>query len=173
MQFDTLPESYRSVILKHHEEVRTELVPIFKAFEEPLRELDKPVQNIGIIATVDPADERPEALALTLPIPFSVYTDLNDLAESLQHIVAYRCCAAVSGMLLRAGVPSAPVQFVDYHGMISIRVWLGDHDITGDLKKALELELERLAKKSTELKAVQIGLEVAWVNLDVLMDDGE
>ena len=173
LQFDSLPESYRSVILKHHDEVRAELHPVFTAFSEPLRMLDAEKRNVGLLATLDPPDARPEALALTLPIPFSVYTNLSETVETLHHLLAYRCCAAVSSMLLKVGVPSAPIQFVDYNGMISIRVWLGDYDVVGDVKNTLEKELELISKNSSEFKSVQLGVDVAWVELDVLMTEGE
>ena len=110
-QFDNLPESYRSVILKHHDEVRADLQPIFNAFAEPLRVIDAEQQRVGVVATVEPSDAPPEALALVIPISFRVYTDLTDVSESLEHLIAYRCAALVSGMLLRVGVPSAPVLF--------------------------------------------------------------
>jgi hypothetical protein len=172
-QFDTLPESYRSVIIKHHNEVRAELNPIFTAFAEPLRILDDEQKNIGLLATLDPQEGPPEALALTLPIPFNVYTDLSTAEESLHHLLAYRCCAAVSSMLLKVGVPNAPIQFVEYCGMISIRVWLGDHKVAGDVKKILQQELQALEKNSSEMKSVQLGLDVAWISLEALMGEGE
>ena len=172
-QFDTLPESYRSVILKHHHEVRANLDPIFKTFAQPLRILEAKKQNIGLLATLDPQDGPPEALALTLPIPFNVYTDLSAAEESLHHLLAYRCCAAVSSMLLKVGVPNAPIQFVEYNGLISIRVWLGDHKVSGDVKEILQQELQSLEENSSELESVQMGVDVAWISLEALMGEGE
>ena len=170
-QFENLPESYRSVILKHHDEVRAELQPIFNAFAEPLRIIDAEEERVGIVATIEPSDATPEALALVLPIPFQVYTDLTNVQESLEHLVAYRCAGLVSGMLLRVGVPSAPVLFDEYKGLIMIRVYLSDHDVVGDIRKALQLELERVEKRSSEMKATNLKIEVAWVESDVLMGE--
>ena len=168
----SLPSSYRTAILQHHQTVRKELEPIFMVAEQPLPKTDKPAKVVGLVASIEPSYTNPEAMALILPVPFSVYTEPSGGDDSLAEVLAYRCCGAVTAALHKIGLREVSFHFADYEGYLSIQVWLNGKTINGDIKQSLFLEFEHLRNYTSELQAVRMAVDIAWVDPALLVPEG-
>lgn len=73
-----MPPDYRDAILAQHRRVLRRLEPYIAAANAGPPPLAVPPVGIGVIASADPAEGRPEALVLVLPVPFAVYADWTD-----------------------------------------------------------------------------------------------
>ena len=167
-EFSRLPKSYQAAIRKHHEQVEKDLTPIFRALSEQLPPAKESKCIFGIVAAIDPSFDKPEAMAVVIPVPFSTYTDPSTEDEDLHQVIAYRICAGISGALHRIGVSNASIHYGDYKGFLSIQVWLEGQNLSGDIKQAISFELERIRTRSSELKAAQLGVDISWVESEML-----
>ncbi len=159
-----LPAGYRDAIRAHHATVQQRLEPVFEASGAPLEPVDADPAAVTVVASLNPPEGPPEALALILPVPFDVYEDWTERAEDLAAVLAYRVVAAVSATLTTLGVPDAAVQYADYNGMLAVQVWFGEDSPEGDVREALGSELERLTDVATELHAARLDLFTAWLD---------
>jgi len=171
-QLDQLPMSYRQAILQHHQTVRKELEPIFMAAEQPLPKTDKSPKCIGIIASIDPDFVQPEAMAVLLPVPFSIYTEPNSGEDSLHQVLTFRCVGAITAALRKIGLTDVSINFGELKGYLSIQVWLGGKKLNGDIRQSISLEFQQLRDYASELQSVRLGMEVTWLDPE-LLDDGE
>lgn len=167
-----LPASYRSAILEHHKAVRKELEPIFMSAEQPLPRTDKPGKSIGLIASIEPSFLAPTAMAIVVPVPFSVYTQPSGGQDSLAEILAFRCCGAITAALHKIGLSEVTFHFADFNGFLSIQVRLNGQTLNGDIKQSLFLEFEHLQNYTSELQSVRLTLDLAWVDPTLLSEEG-
>ena len=171
-QLGQLPVSYRKAILQHHQTVRTELEPIFMAAEQPLPKTDKSPKCIGIIASIDPDFVQPEAMAILVPVPFTIYTEPSAEEDSLQKVLAFRCVGAITAALRKIGLTDVSINFGELKGYLSIQVWLGGKKLNGDIRQSISLEFQQLRDYASELQSVRLGMEVTWLDPE-LLDEGE
>lgn len=171
-QLQQLPVSYRQAILQHHANVRQQLQPIFLATTQPLVKTEKPAVSVGLVASIEPNFTEPEAMAIVLPVPFSVYTHPVAGDDSLVQVLSYRCCAAITAALKRVGLKQVSFHFEDFQGLLSIQLWLEKQKPSGDIKQALFLEMEKMRQQSSELRATNVHVDVSWVD-PALFGSGE
>ncbi|MEC8378828.1 MAG: hypothetical protein VXZ96_00820 [Myxococcota bacterium] len=172
-----LPESYRAAILKHHDQVRDALAPIFNTLSAPLPQQDLNPVTIPVVACVEEnpdVDGRIQALSIILPVPASVQeTWALDAPEQIGHRLAYRWVAAISGALQSVGAEVAPIIYDQYADCLSIDVWLDDSELLGDLKVAINTAYDNWTA-SNELQVVQCVQELIWVTPNYLsLEEGE
>lgn len=170
-QLEHFPSTYQSAMLSHHKKIMQQLNPLFNAVSEPLGTVEIEHETIGIVAALDPEEGPPEAIAVILPVPFEVYQDLSVQDEGVEHLVAYRVVAAMSSMLKRCGVPDAAMYMESYRSFLSVHAWLGDSDVVADVKSAFQQELDKIHKVAAELRSLRLGIDVAWVETDVIITE--
>lgn len=163
-----LPQGYRDAILAHNESVQRRLQPVFAAAAAPLAPADVQPSAVTVVASLNPAEGVPEALALILPVTYQVYEDWSERGEDLRAILAFRVVAALGAALDTVGAADAAVQYADYRGLLAIQVWFGDQAPSGDLREALSTELDRLGQEAVELTAVRLELFSAWLDPQVV-----
>ena len=170
-----LPTIYHAVIFQQHEVLRQELAPLFQALSSEISPLPVPPAEVTLVASIDPAEGSPEALAVLLPVPFDIYAQGSEREEDLLALVAYRVVGAVSGALKRVGAPDAPVQYAPYEygqGQLAIQVWLADSAVSGDLRAALEAELATVNARASEVRACALRVAVSWQSPEVIAPGG-
>ena len=64
----TLPESYQSAILMHHNQVKNDLQPVFNAMNAPLDCLKENESSIGLVICLEEDEGKAIALAVILPV---------------------------------------------------------------------------------------------------------
>ncbi len=171
---DLLPAGYRRALLAHHEEVKGELAPVIAAAQadpDPL-----PLEDAGftLIASLDPPDGPPEALAVIVPVPFDTYSRWSEESEDLHSLIAYRVVGALSALLAEVGAADAPMQYAPYEGKLAIQVWLGDSEVTGDIRTSFEALIEELKHEAGELRVTRLMPYVVWLSPDAIIpEEGE
>lgn len=160
----SLPKGYRDSLLAHHETVRQQLEPVVDAVNAPLPPYEGPSLPVTVVCSLNPPDGVPEAMVVLLPVPFEVHSEWTERAEDLHSILTYRVVAALGAALREAGSSDAPLQFVDYRGLLAIQIWLGDQAPGTDLKDTLGTELQRLGESATDLRAAGVELYTAWLD---------
>ena len=142
------------------------------AAEQPLPKTDKSPKCIGIIASIDPDFIQPEAMAVLVPVPFSIYTEPSAEEDSLQKVLAFRCVGAITAALRKIGLTDVSINFGELKGYLSIQVWLGGKKLNGDIRQSISLEFQQLRDYASELQSVRLGMEVTWLDPE-LLDEGE
>lgn len=142
------------------------------AADQPLPKTDKPAKTIGIVASIEPDALQPEAMAILLPVPFSMYSDPSAGEDSLQQIFAYRAVGAVTSALRKIGLSDVSVNYGNHKGYLSIQVWLNGKKLNGDIRQSISMEFQQMRDYASELQAVRLNMEVTWLPPE-LLDDGE
>ncbi len=164
----TLPESYQSAILSHHEQVKIDLQPVFNAMNAPLDCLKESESSVGVVVCLEEDDGRPVALAVILPVKFDVYQNWSELREGVSVQLAFRMLSAISTTLSTLEISDAQIHFEDVDGLLSIQVLLEEVDVKGDIKNVFSAELESQKKLAVEMRVVRLSLDSLWVSSDVL-----
>jgi hypothetical protein len=176
---DMLPAGYRKALLAHHEEVKAQLKPFIEAAQASPPTLDVADQGFTLIASLDPQEGTPEALAVIVPVPFETYSRWSERSEDLHALIAYRVVGALASLLSEVGASEAPLQYAPYEDKLAIQVWLGDSEVQGDIKTALERQVSRLKASSTELQVCRLDPYLVWLSPDAIIpeegdeDDGD
>ncbi len=167
----TLPPSYRRAALENHERNVRRLAPYAAALNCVTPTLNAEVEAIAVVACASPAEGRPEALVLVLPVPFSVYSDWSTRPEDLASMLAYRMVSALHRLLGDLGTPNAMVEYVEVHGCLAVQAWLADHEVTGDLQERTLEHIGRAYEDSVELVNAAIEVHAAWIRPELLTLD--
>ncbi|RME23012.1 MAG: hypothetical protein D6798_14425 [Deltaproteobacteria bacterium] len=168
-----LPAGYRDAILAHHDSVQRRLQPVLEVAQAPLQPVDAERAAVTLVASLNPMEGSPEALALILPVPFDIYEDWTERNEDLAAVLSYRIIAATSAALAQVGVPDVAMQYTDYQGKLAVQVWFGDDAPQGDVREALDAQLEALADQAGELRAVGLDLYTAWLDPRVVTGEDD
>ena len=169
----TLPPSYRRAALENQQRNVRRLAPYAAALNCVTPTLNAEVEAITVVACASPAEGRPEALVLVLPVPFSVYSDWSTRPEDLASMLAYRMVAALHRLLGDLGTPNAMVEYVEVHGCLAVQAWLADHDVIGDLQERTLEHIRRAYEDSVELVKAAIEVHAAWIRPEVLSWNGD
>jgi hypothetical protein len=166
-----MPADYRAAILAQHRRVQRRLEPSIAAANAGPAPLSVAPAGIGILASADPAEGRPEALVLVLPLPSAVYADWISRKEDLCSQLAYRMVAAVFRLLARIDAADAPVRYLDVHGCLGVQVWLGDHEVEGDMREGLLERLAAAAEEAVDLWGAGVEVYCVWVRPELLGEE--
>lgn len=166
-----MPAPVRREILERRERLERKLAPWIRAVNAAPPSLGAPPLGIGVLASADPADDAPEALVLLAPVAWATFADWADRRESLATWLAYRLVAAVSRALAAVGAADAPVQYGEVHGCLAIQVWLGDHEVEGDLREVTLEQISLLVDDAPELRAAGLEVYGVWVRPELLVEE--
>jgi len=169
----SLPPSYRQVVMDHHEALKARLEPLFELGRGPRAPLDLEPAHVMLAASLEATGGRATAFALFLPIDHQVYRGWADRPEDLAAQFAYRVVAGVSQALEQLGASDAPVVYQDFSGCISIQVWLDDHDLDADASGTIGDALCKALAGAPELGMARLGVEVAWVDPEIIGPEEE
>ncbi len=168
----SMPAAYRLAISETHERNARRLAPYAAELNSLALRLDAAVEPIGVVACASPADGRPEALVLVLPLPFAVYREWATREEDLGTVFAYRIVAAVCRLLQGIGAADAPIEYFEVHGCLALQVWLGDHVVVGDLREQTLEHIARAYEEGAELRAAGVEVYGVWLRPELLTEDG-
>lgn len=170
---DMLPAGYRKAVLAHHESIKAKLKPVVAAADVMPQPLPLEPAGFTLVASLDPPEGTPEALALIVPVPYDVFAKWSDRGEDLHAQIAYRVVGAVSAMLAELGSAQAPVQYAPLEGKLLIQVWLGDVAVEGDVKASLERQVAHLRLHASELAVLRLEPYLVWLAPEAILPDDE
>lgn len=162
-----MPESYRSVVMSHHEQVATALR------ERVTSMLADPVHAEGgklaleVVFAIDAPEEAPELLIVVMPVAATAHEDWASRPEDLQTRMAARTVQAIFNACHDSGLPNVQITAGGHRGLLAVEV-----DVVG-AKKALGDELEKHLHKSfrdaLELVAAKVTISPRRVHADHLL----
>lgn len=168
---EMVPAGYRKALLAHHEEVKAQLKPFIEAAQASPPVADVEPAGFTLIASLDPQEGAPEALAVIVPVPFDTWSRWSERSEDLHALIGYRVVGALATMLAEIGASEAPLQYAPYEGKLAIQVWLGESEVQGDIKQSLERQVNRLKTQATELKVTRLEPYLVWLAPDAIIPE--
>ncbi len=168
---EMLPAGYRKALTAHHEEVKAQLKPYIEAAQSAPPVLDVEDAGFTLIASLDPQEGAPEALAVIVPVPFETWSRWTERSEDLHALIGYRIVGALATMLAEIGASEAPLQYAPYEGKLAIQVWLGESEVQGDLKQSLERQVSRLKSQAAELRVTRLEPYLVWLAPDAIIPE--
>ena len=144
------------------------LLPHLLAAEREPRLLDAPTAPIAAVASIEIEDGLPTAMAVLLPVPWTVYTDPSRHGDDLCARLAWRVTAALGVALRDVGAADAPVRPVSDGGRLSFQVWLADTELVGSVKEALSEGIDQIHEDAHELRSAGLELYIAWLDPEIL-----
>ncbi len=160
-----LPESYRTVMMKHHEQLTEQLKAHVSAAASTPLDLDVDDLTLEIVFAIDAPEDKPELLIVVIPTSEEASTDGR--AEDLQALIAARVAQALYQTIRTCGPEGAEAISGGHQGMLAIEVdLLGASD---DFGAKFSQELEQAVENASELGAAGISLEARQVAVDFLL----
>jgi hypothetical protein len=162
-----LPESYRSVLLRHHQGVvnrlRDHLARVLGA--PVLIEADEIVADV--VYAVDAPEGVPELLVIVLPVHEGVYAGWQELGDSLPLWLAARVVQAVYEATAAVGFSRAQVLAGGHQGLLVIEVDLtgADPQVVGQISSQLAMVLGSAA----ELGGARVRVVPYEVKIDFVL----
>ena len=164
-----LPESYRHAILAHHETVKTRLQPIFARVQAAGPDLEAAPAALSVVASLEnDEDGAPESLTFVLPVDSAVYSRWSDRDEDLPTRLGYRAVAMAAGLAKSLGAPAAPLTCRDHEGFLTVNLWLGDGEVSGDIKAAADAAAAAAFAGADQLTAAKLSASLEWLAPEVL-----
>jgi len=162
-----LPESYRTVMLKHHHDLTEQLKShVNEAMSSPA-DLDVDDLTIEIVFAIDAPEDKPELLIVVIPVSEESAAEWASRDEDLQTLVSARVVQALYATIKESGPAGAEAVSGGHQGMLAVEVdILGAADDFGDKFIAA---IEEVDKASPELNAAGISIEGRQVSVDFLL----
>ncbi len=166
-----LPESYRAVIMQHHNGIAGKLRAALEGAAGTPTAVDGPDLIVDAVFAVDAPDGTPEVLMMILPVQEQVGTDWQGRTDDAQTWLAARVIQGVYAAFQAAGLDKARVAFGGHQGLLAVEVEIAGakNDIGAKLQEALGKALAG----SKELAAARIVVNTRELVVDHLLPPEE
>ena len=162
-----LPESYRSVMMKHHNDLAEQLkAHVQTAMEGPI-DLDVDDLPVEVAFAVDAPEGKPELLIIVIPVSEEVTAEWSTRPQDLQTMICARVMQALYETVKGSGPAGVEAVTGGHRGMLAVEVdLLGAAD---DFAQKLIAAIAEVDKNATELNAAGVSLEARQVVIDYLL----
>lgn len=169
---ELLPAGYRKAVQAHHDEVKARLQPVMAAANAEPDPIQAEQAGFTVVASLDPPEGTPEALAIIVPVSFDTYAHWSERPEDLQSLIAYRMVGLVANVLREVGAADAPIQYAPYEGKLAIHVWrLAEAELVADLKETLQRHVQSLKDEAGELSTARLEPHLVWLSPDAIIPE--
>ena len=162
-----LPESYRKVILAHHETVAAKLRDVVASAGAGPVTVDGDEITVEVVWGVDAPDGNPELLVCILPVSEQVHTHWADQDEGAQTWLAARVVQSVYEAAAQTGFTRVQALTGGHEGLLVVEVDLNGAD--AKFVEAFGKRMVELLPKAPELLAVKVAASPVRVEMDVLL----
>lgn len=169
-----LPDSYRDVIVKHHEEVKGKLRTSLGDKINTPAEVDAASMSLDVVVAVDAPQGVAEVVMLVLPVVEQVQTAWSDREEDLQTWVAARVMQATYHLCHSIGLAGAQAMYGGHQGLLAVEIELGAGD-PEEVRNGLISTIDQVLNEAPELVAAHVAPRAHAVEVDHLFppDEGE
>ncbi|MBT3221321.1 MAG: hypothetical protein HN348_19740 [Proteobacteria bacterium] len=164
----TLPESYRQVLLDHHESVLAQLQEHLESVVT-ITELDSPVLRIDVVYSVDAPDGEPDLLIMVLPVAEEAYSEWASREEDLQTWLAVRVVQAVFEACREAKLPGVQAIFGGHQGLLAVEAELDGAD--SSVAATIARNMARILGSAPELKGARLEVVGCPGPIDFLLPE--
>lgn len=166
-----LPESYRSVVTQHHEQLAAKLrETVGRLLAGPVT-LDAEPLEVEVVYGIDAPEDAPELLIVVLPVADEVHGRWVSRDEDLQTWVAARVVQAIYQAVREAGPAGAQALCGGHKGLLAIEADLVG--AKGDIGAVVQRQLEAVLGSAPELVAAGLKVTVREVSVDYLLPPEE
>jgi len=173
---DSLPESYRPMLLGAHDETITKLrAHVDKARGAKIKAKGAQV-NIEIAYAVDAPDDLAELVTLIIPVDPTVQMEWNLRSEDLETWLAARCVQGIYQGFHALGIPEAQCFFGEHNGMLVVEAEVpeGQDKSASDVQKALDKSFATAFSTAGELDRSKVKVIAYCASVDYLLpSDGD
>ena len=167
-----LPESYRSVIQRHHQGVTDRLRDHVAAVLTTPITIDADERSLDVIYAVDAPDGEPELLVVVLPVPETVHRNWKERGDGLSLWIAARVVQAVYEAAASANFGKAQVVAGGHQGLLVIEVDLAGAGMS--FVEQLGRHVTEVLAQAPELGGARLKIVPRQLQIDHVMppDDG-
>lgn len=162
-----MPESYRKVVLGHHEQVAAALRQrVAELTGDPVH-AEGPPLTLDVVYAVDAPDGVPELLVVVTPVAAKALESWQDRPEDLQTRLAARVVQAIYEACFALGLEGVQVQSGGHRDLLAIEA-----DVAGapaGLAEELGRRLEAAFRGALELVAAKVTLTARGVHADQVL----
>jgi hypothetical protein len=162
-----LPDSYRKVILAHHETVTRRLRDIVEAATSQPVTVDAPDLHVEVVWGVDMVESAPELLVCVLPISEQVHAHWSDTVEGVQSWLAARVVQGVYEAANLTGFARVQALTGGHEGLLVVEVDL--NGASAAFPEAFGKRLLELLPRAPELVGARVVATAVRVEMDVLL----
>jgi hypothetical protein len=162
-----MPESYRKVMLEHHEKQAEQLQEIIDRQNQTVVTVDGPQVDADVVFAVDSPSGAPEVLMLVLPVPDTVQTDWQKRPEDLHTWIAARVVQGVYTACEASGVATPRAMYGGHQGLLAIEVEINGSK--SDIGDRVRDAVNAAVQGAQELSGAQVRVEARPVQVDHLL----
>jgi hypothetical protein len=166
-----LPESYRGVIMQHHEGVAKKLRDALEKFGGTVSTVDGPELRLDAAFAVDAPDGTPEVVMMVLPIQEEVQANWASRSEDAQTWVAARVVQGLYSALQGAGLNTARAAFGGHQGLLAVEVEVSGAKL--DIQQKITEEINKAMAGAQELVGAKIVVAARPMVVDHLLPPEE
>lgn len=161
-----LPESYRGVILAHHQGVSEKLRTSLEKANGTVTPIDGPLLQVDAVFAVDAPEGSPEVLMFVLPVHEQVGTEWAQRADDAQSWLTARVTQGLYAAFQGAGLAQARIAVGGHQGLLVGEVEVGGapKDLNSRVRQAL-INAFVGAKELADAKIMVNPQEVPFENL--------
>jgi hypothetical protein len=162
-----LPESYRKVLLSHHEELSTKVRGIVDSAMASVEPLSVDALELDVVWAIDAPEGTPDLLVVVVPADEAVTTAWNDRGDDAELWLAARVVQGITQALLAGGMPGARPALGGHLGLLAIEV-----DLAGsrpDFAQTLQTHLAKVLGEAPELLDARLTVTPRQVEMDWLL----
>jgi len=171
-----MPESYRSVVMGHHDKVVATLRErVTEIMSDPVEVGDLGDLALEVVFAVDSPEGEPDLLVVVAPVTDEAHSQWVDRAPDLQTTLAARLVQGVYQCLHETGLEGAQVMSGGHRGLLALEC-----DLAGapaDIATTLTTHLDKVIHDATELYSAKVSVSVRLVDADHLLppdsEDGD
>lgn len=163
-----LPDSYRSVILKHHASVVAQLREHMARVAGGPTEIDADDLQLDVVYAIDAPDGPVELLMFVLPVTEAAYSQWSERNEDLQLHLMARVVQGIHQALQSLGLSGVQVNAGGHQGLLAIEAELAEVHVEA-LVDVLKGALAQSVVDAAEIRAAHISIKLSRVAVDHLL----
>jgi hypothetical protein len=167
-----LPESYRAVILEHHDGVTRRVQELVdEAHVAPIA-VEGPTVEVDVVYAIDAPEGLADLLMLVLPVEDAVQTRWTERQEDLQARLAARIVEGLYKACHQLGMTGVQAMFGGHQGLLAVEVELTRPDPDA-LDVALKAAFHAAQAGAADLEAARVAIRPVRLSVDHLLPPEE
>jgi len=170
-----LPDSYRSVILEHHQKIEVRLREHLASVASGPVEVDAEPLDLDVVVAVDAPEGAAELLMMVLPVDEAVHANWVEREDDLQTRLAARAVQGLYTACHAMGMDGVQAMFGGHQGLLAVELEVPEVD-ADELQAKLDQALGDCLSQAPELVEAKVGAKACYVSVDHLLppeDDDE
>ena len=162
-----LPESYRAVILQHHESVTARLKALVESHGTSVAEVDAPTLTLDVALAIDTGEGAPDVLMMVVPVSEHVNGRAGSRPEDAETWIAARVLQGLYEACAASGLHNAHAAFGGHQGLLAIEIEVPG--VGAEFATEVAAAIARVVGASKELRGAKVSIAAHAVPVDHLL----